>query len=112
MSEHIVPLRVYFTIFGLLMLGTVLTVGAAFIDFSAISPRLGFLNIVIALTIAVTKATLVILFFMHVRYSSRLTWVIVAAGFFWLGIMLVLTGSDYITRGWIKGVEGVANMPK
>ena len=105
MSEHIVPLKVYYTIFGLLMIGTVITVLAAMID-------LGPLNVVVALLIAVTKATLVILYFMHVRYSSRLTWVIVGAGFFWLAIMVVLTGSDYVSRGWIKGVEGVANMPR
>lgn len=105
MSEHIVPLKTYYTIFGLLMLGTVVTVLAAMVD-------LGPLNVVVALLIAVTKATLVILYFMHVRYSSRLTWVIVGAGFFWLAIMVVLTGSDYMSRGWIKGVEGVANMPR
>ncbi len=105
MSEHIVPLRVYYTIFGLLMLGTLITVLVAMVD-------LGPLNVFVALLIAVTKATLVILYFMHVRYSSRLTWVIVSAGFFWLAIMVVLTGSDYVSRGWIPGVEGVANMPR
>ena len=48
--------------------------------------------------IAVTKATLVVLFFMHVRYSSRLTWVIVVSGFFWLGIMFLFTLSDYVEQ--------------
>jgi len=60
------------------------------------------LNIVAALTIAVVKMLLVILFFMHVRYSSRLTWIFVAAGFIWLLIMLDLTLSDYLTRGLVK----------
>jgi cytochrome c oxidase subunit IV len=94
MSEHIVSRKIYFAIFGALMVGTVVTVMAAFIDLG------GQLNTVLALTIAVIKATLVVLYFMHVRYSSRLTWVIVGSGLFWLGIMFALTLSDYWTRGW------------
>ncbi len=77
------------------MVGTLLTVLAARVDFGAF-------NDVIAMTIAVTKAVLVILFFMHVRYSPRLTWVAVAGGFFWLGIMIVLTLSDYLSRDWLR----------
>ena len=92
MSEHIVQPRVYIVIFLALMLGTGLTVVAAFHDFP------GPLNAVVALTIAVIKATLVVLYFMHVRYSPRLTWVVVTAGFFWLAIMIMLTLSDYETR--------------
>jgi len=94
MSEHIVPTRVYYTIFGILMLCTYLTVQIAFFD-------LGPFNIVAALVIAVFKATLVILFFMHVKYSTRLTWAVVIGGVFWLGILLVLTFSDYLTRAWL-----------
>ena len=93
MSEHVVPTRVYYTIFGILMLCTYLTVQIAFFD-------LGPLNVVAALTIAVFKAALVVLFFMHVRYSTRLTWVVVAGSVFWLGILLALTMGDYLTRGW------------
>jgi cytochrome c oxidase subunit 4 len=93
MSEHIVPTRVYYTIFGILMLCTYLTVQIAFFD-------LGALNVVAALTIAIFKATLVVLFFMHVRYSTRLTWLVVAGSIFWLGILLALTMGDYLTRGW------------
>ena len=59
-------------------------------------------NVVSALSIAVAKTLLVILYFMHVRYSSRLTWVFVAAGFFWLGILVVLGMSDYLSRGWMS----------
>lgn len=92
MSEHIVSKNIYFAIFGVLMIGTALTVAAAFVDMGS------GLNTVVALTIAVVKATLVILYFMHVRYSSRLIWVVVAAGFFWLGIMFALTMGDYLTR--------------
>ena len=93
MTEHIVPTRIYYTIFAILMLCTGLTVWVAFLD-------LGALNIVAALAIAVFKATLVVLFFMHVKYSTRLTWAVVLGGIFWLGIMFVLTMGDYLTRGW------------
>jgi cytochrome c oxidase subunit 4 len=86
----------YFAIFGALMVLTVLTVVAANIDLGSEK-----LNTVVALAIAVTKAMLVILFFMHVRYSSRLTWVVVAGGFLWLVIMVGLTMSDYLSRGML-----------
>jgi cytochrome c oxidase subunit 4 len=91
MSEHIVSRKIYFAIFAALMVLTVVTVLAARQDF-------GRFNDIIAMGIAVLKATLVILFFMHVRYSSRLTKVVVVAGFFWLAIFVVLTLSDYLTR--------------
>jgi cytochrome c oxidase subunit 4 len=93
MAEYIVPKRVYYTIFAILMLCTLLTVLIAFVD-------LGRYNTVAALTIAVFKATLVVLYFMHVKYSTRLTWAVVAGSVFWLGILLVLTMSDYLTRAW------------
>ena len=93
MSEHIVPTRVYYSIFAILMLCTLATVLIAFVD-------LGALNTVAALTIAVFKAVLVILYFMHVKYSPRLTWAVVVGSVFWLGILLVLTMSDYLTRAW------------
>jgi len=93
-TDHILPKRVYYTIFGILMLGTYLTVQIAFF-------ALGRLNTVVALTIAVIKATLVVLFFMHVKYSTRLTWAVVLGSIFWLGIMFVLTMSDYLTRVWL-----------
>ena len=91
MSDHIVPRSTYYLIFALLMVGTGATVGAAYVD-------LGVFNNVVALGIAVTKATLVVLFFMHVKYSTRLTWAVVAGSIFWLGILLVLTFGDYLTR--------------
>jgi cytochrome c oxidase subunit 4 len=96
MSEHIVPVRVYLTIFAALLVGTALTVFAAFVDFP------WQFNTIVALTIAVAKATLVVLYFMHVRYSSRLIWVIVAAALFWMAILFSLTFSDYFTRGWLS----------
>jgi cytochrome c oxidase subunit 4 len=87
---------VYAGVFLALMAGTTLTVIAAFHDFP------WQFNTVIALTIAVIKATLVVLYFMHVRYSSRLIWVIVASALFWLAILFALTFSDYWTRGWFQ----------
>jgi len=83
------------TIFLVLLVGTALTVWAAFQDFP------WQLNTIVAMTIAITKATFVVLYFMHVRYSSRLVWVIVASALFWLVIMFALTFSDYWTRSWI-----------
>ena len=95
MSAHIVPVRVYLTIFLILMVGTILTVIAAQANFP------GPLNAVVAMTIAVFKATAVVLYFMHVRYSSRLIWLIVGSALFWLVILFALTFSDYSTRNWL-----------
>jgi cytochrome c oxidase subunit IV len=95
MSEHIVYPRVYIGIFLILMVGTILTVVAAFQDFP------GPLNAVVALTIAVVKATFVVLYFMHVRYSGRLIWLVIASALFWLAIMFALTISDYSSRHWL-----------
>ncbi len=92
MNGHVVSRRIYVGIFVTLMVLTGVTVWVAF-------HNLGPLNAVVALTIASTKATLVILYFMHARYSSKLTWLVIVAGFFWLGILLVLTMTDYVTRG-------------
>ena len=93
MASHILPKRIYYTIFAILLFCTYLTVQIAFID-------LGAWNTVAALTIAVFKAALVVLFFMHVKYSTKLTWAVVLGSIFWLGILLALTMTDYLTRGW------------
>ena len=93
MSAHVIPTRVYYTIFAILMVCTGLTVWIAFLD-------LGPLNAIAALAIAVFKATLVVLFFMHVKYSTRLTWAVVLGSVFWFGILIALTMSDYLTRAW------------
>jgi len=94
MSQHvIVPRTTYVAIYAVLMVLTGLTTAVAFLD-------LGFANPVVALSIAVVKASIVVLFFMHMRWSSRLTMVVAGSAIFWLGIMLVLTMSDYTTRGW------------
>jgi cytochrome c oxidase subunit 4 len=96
-SSHIVPKRIYYAIYVALLVCTYLTWQIAFFD-------LGALNTVAALTIAVFKAVLVVLFFMHVRYSTRLTSVVVIASVFWLGILLALTFGDYLTRA--RGTYG------
>ena len=96
MSAHVAPRSLYYVIFLALMVGTVLTVVVAKFD-------LGPLNNIVMLTVACAKALLVILYFMHVRWSSRLTWVVAASGFFWLLIMFGITMSDYMTRGWVAG---------
>jgi len=91
--HHVTGLPVYFGVFLALMILTILTVFVSTLD-------LGLLNTPIALAIAVTKATLVILFFMHVIHSTRLTWVVILASLLWLGVLFVLTFADYLTRGW------------
>ena len=95
-AHHVPSLKLYFTVFAILMVGTAVTVLVAFYD-------LGPLNNVMMLTIACVKAMFVILYFMHVRWSSRLTWVVVASGFFWLLIMFTFTMTDYLSRGWLQG---------
>jgi cytochrome c oxidase subunit IV len=95
-AHHVPSLKLYFTVFAILMVGTALTVLVAFYD-------LGPLNNVMMLTIACVKALFVVLYFMHVRWSSRLTWVVVASGFFWLLIMFTFTMTDYLSRGWMQG---------
>jgi cytochrome c oxidase subunit 4 len=91
-SVHVSPLKVYFAIFGALMVLSVITVGAAFLN-------LGQFNSVVALAIASVKATLVILFFMHVKYSSRLTKLTVVVSLFFVVILFAETMMDYATRG-------------
>ncbi len=95
MNSHIVPRKIYVIIWAALLLLLLLTWGIAQFN-------LGPFNIVAALTIAVIKMLLVILFFMNVRHSPRRTWIFVAAGFVWLLIMIYLVLSDYFTRHMVK----------
>ena len=92
--DHVTPLSVYFGIFGALMALTAITVAVAWVD-------LGSLNILVALGVAVVKATLVVLYFMHLKYSSKLTWVVMGSGLFWLFMLLTVIMADYATRGWM-----------
>jgi cytochrome c oxidase subunit 4 len=96
-SVHVSPLSTYLTIFTALMVLSAITVGAAFVD-------LGSLNPVVALAIAGLKATLVILYFMHVKYSSRLTKLTVVLSMFFVAILFAETLMDYATRGWLNYV--------
>ena len=96
MSGHVAPKSLYYLIFLALMIGTGLTVLVAKFD-------LGPLNNIVMLSVACTKALLVILFFMHVRWGTRLTWVVAASGFVWLLILFGITMTDYLTRGWVQG---------
>ena len=93
-SDHIVPVRIYIGVFLALLAGTGLTVWASTLE-------LGMWNTPVALAIAVTKALLVILFFMHVRYSPKLIWVTLGAAFFWLFHMIAGTIADYLSRGML-----------
>ena len=93
MSGHVAPKSMYYAVFAALIVGTALTVAAAFVD-------MGALNNVVMLLIACTKAALVILFFMHVYYQSKLVKMTVAAGFFTFLILITMTLTDYISRAW------------
>ncbi len=92
-EQHIVSPRIYIVIFLALLVGTAITVGASYVE-------LGVFNPIIAIAIAVAKATLVVLFFMHVRYSSRLTMLTVGAGLFTFMALIGMTLSDYFSRAW------------
>lgn len=91
--HHQSSLTVYFVVFAALMILTVVTVWVSRID-------LGALNTTVAMAVAVLKAAVVILWFMHVIHSPRLTWVVVISSFLWLAVLFVLTFSDYLTRFW------------
>jgi len=97
MSDHVLPVRIYYGVFGALMGFTALTTWIAYQD-------LGAFNTPVALGIAALKASLVVLYFMHVRYAGKLVWLFAATGFLWLVILLALTMQDYGTRavppGW------------
>jgi cytochrome c oxidase subunit IV len=96
--EHIDSVKTYTLVLLALLTLTVLTTLVAFVD-------LGNFSVVVALVIAVTKMLLVALFFMHLRYSTLLTRLVILGGLMWLGILLLLTLSDFFTRGWL-GVPG------
>jgi cytochrome c oxidase subunit 4 len=93
-SHHLVTPKTYGIIFAILLVLMVATMAAARLNVG--EPA----GVIIALAIAVTKMSLIVLFFMHVLYSSKLTWVFMASGFFWFMIMVMITISDYLTRGW------------
>ena len=93
MSDHVVPVRVYFAVFLALAVLTVITVYAATFDF-------GPFNVLVALGIAITKATLVVLYFMHARWAGGLTRLVILSSAAFFFILVFLTFSDYATRSW------------
>jgi cytochrome c oxidase subunit 4 len=94
-NRHIIPVSTFLIIYGLLMGLFVLTVIAARTDLGPYQFRA-------AMTIAIIKAVLIVLYFMHVRYSERLTWIFSGASFLWLVVLIAFTLSDYLTRGWLN----------
>ena len=96
MTHHVTPVRNYVLVFLALITLTIATVLISKIE-------LGEYNFIVAMTIAVIKASLVVWFFMHVNRSSSLTRLFVGAGMFWMAILLVFVLSDYFSRGWLPG---------
>jgi cytochrome c oxidase subunit 4 len=98
MNAHIVPVRTYFAVFATLLVLTGVTTAVAFVDLRSAS-------VAVTLAIAILKASLVVLYFMHMRHSPRLVPLAFVAALFWFLLLVVLTLSDYETRGWL-GVPG------
>ncbi len=98
-QEHVTSRKVYFAVFAALLGLTYATVSVSRID-------LGRLNTIVALSIAVAKALLVVLFFMHVRHSTRLTKLVVVGGFLWLALLIGFTMADEATRAWMVFAQG------
>lgn len=96
MSHPVIPIKIYVGVFLALISLTITTVAVSKVE-------LGEYNFVVAMTIAVIKGTLVVLFFMHVKQSSSMTKLFVVAGFFWMAILFVFVLSDYFSRGWLPG---------
>jgi len=104
MNHQVVSVKVYAAVFCALLALTITTVALSKLD-------LGEYNFIAAMTIAVIKATLVVMFFMDVRHASSMTKLFVGAGLFWLAIMLVFLLSDYLSRGWLPGLRWGAAVP-
>jgi cytochrome c oxidase subunit IV len=102
--HHIVPIPIYVAIFVTLLIMTGVTAWVAYFDFGA-------MNIVIALAIAAFKASLVVLFFMHVKYANKLTQLASVLGFVWLAILIGMTTSGIFTRDWVGSDQGWAMQP-
>src|SRR5262245_39399984 len=92
---HVLPRSTYYAVYAALLVLLLATVGAAYID-------LGRFNFAVTMIIAVVKALLIMLIFMHVRYSERLVWIFAAASFLWLGVLIQMTLNDYFTRGMLN----------
>lgn len=104
-EHHVVPLRVYVTIFVSLLVLMFLTIAARFVNFG---PQF---NVLIAMVIAIAKTALIVLYFMHVRYNSRLVQIFAAATFLWLVILFAFTIGDYLARDWPDPARPLGNAP-
>ena len=91
---HVMSVPTHWAVFGALLALLVITIAIAFVN-------LGALGVAVAMTIATIKAVLIILYFMHVKFSSKLIWIFSSAAFYWLLILLALTFNDYFTRPWL-----------
>lgn len=98
-GHHIVPVRTYLIVFAALVILAIVTVAVSYVN-------LGAFNNFIALAIAISKAALIMAFFMHLKYSNKLTVLVALMGFFWLIIFFVITMGDYLARGTIPGDLG------
>jgi cytochrome c oxidase subunit IV len=94
-TAHVLPRSVYYAVYAALLVLLLATVGAAYID-------LGAFNFLVSLAIAVVKAILIMLIFMHVRYSERLVWIFATFAFLWLAVLIGMSLNDYFTRGWLN----------
>jgi len=94
MSKTIIPKKIYLIVWAALLTLLAVTVGVSYV-------HLGWFNPVAAVSIAAIKTVIIILYFMHVRYSPKLVWIFVAAGFFWLAILFSLSLADYLTRSYL-----------
>ena len=99
MSTHIVPIRTYLLVFAALVLLTLATVEVSRLD-------LGPLNTIVALVVAAAKTALVVLIFMHVRYSGGLVWLAIFCGVLWLALLIGLTMTDFFSRAWLGVPKG------
>ncbi len=100
-AHHVIPPRTYFVVFAALIAFTILTVGIDMLERYRYFSMAPVLHTVVSLTIAVIKASLVILFFMHIWYSRWLNWLVAAGSLLWLGILISYSLTDYVTREWI-----------
>lgn len=99
-SHHIIEPYVYYRVFAALMVLFVATVAVAFFDLSAMMnwpPA----NIIVAMAIAIAKVAAIVIYFMHLKFSSRITRVFAVAALFWLALLFSITFADYMARGWI-----------
>jgi cytochrome c oxidase subunit 4 len=106
--HHVEKVSTYLTVFAALMVLLVVTYIAAKIDLDHMA---GGLNLIVAMTIAIIKALMVVLIFMHVKQGTQLIWVFVGASFMWLAIMFIMFFSDYATRGWQPGMQAMNDAP-